>query len=783
MRLAALLLSALMLNAHAFDDQGIVDIKAALSRAIAKKTTPGAVFWYDHMGQAQHWSQGNRAIAPVAEPMTEDTVFDAASLTKVVATLPSLMLLRERGKISIDAPVQTYLPEFPYPAITVKHLLTHTSGLPASIPKDEAHPDWSGYAEGIRQANACVPDPPPGHLFRYSDVNFILLGEIVRRISGCPLNEFAEKEIFAPLHMMSSGFNPDAERIKRTAPTERDEHGTMLRGVVHDPTSRRMGGVAGHAGLFTTASDLAKYARFLLRGGPLLQPETLRLMRRVQTPITVFERRGLGWDIDSPYSRPRGALFELGSFGHTGFTGTAMWLDPATDSFYILLTTRLHPEGKGDVRALYTEIATLTAKAMGLASRKDSATFVRTENEVPTILNGIDVLKRQQFEVIRGLIIGLVTNHTGIDNERNATIDLLREAPGVKLLRLFSPEHGIRGEFDQERIPDSVDPKTNLPIISLYNDAQRIPKPEHLADLDALVFDIQDIGCRFYTYIATLRSCLEVAAKAGKPIIVLDRVNPVRGDIVDGPVVPSELKFTACHPIAIRHGMTIGELALMFNAELNLNAKLSVIAVQGWQRDQWFDATALPWCNPSPNMRNLNAAALYPGIGLLEYAISVGRGTESPFEVIGAPFINDRVLAYELNKLGLPGVRFLPERFRPTTSVFMGQDCGGVRILLVDRNALRSVELGVAIGQVLHRMYEKDFDLKKFNTLLNDDATLAMIKTGKPWKAIVKSWEQAQAEFRQRREAFLLYPAPGKQEHPQRPRSEASRLNSQKVPL
>jgi uncharacterized protein YbbC (DUF1343 family) len=302
-----------------------------------------------------------------------------------------------------------------------------------------------------------------------------------------------------------------------------------------------------------------------------------------------------------------------------------------------------------------------------------------------------------------------------------------------------------------------MDVKSGLPVISLYRPDQRAPRPDQLADLDALVFDIQDVGCRFYTYLATLKGSLEAAAKAGKPFIVLDRVNPVRGDLVEGPVVPAELTFTSCHPIALRHGMTMGELARMFNAELKLNADLRIIQIQGWSRDLWFDATGLPWMSPSPNMRNLNAATLYPGIGLLEFAISVGRGTDTPFEVIGAPFVQDEALAYELNKLGLSGVRFIPVRFRPTTSIYKGQECGGVRIIMTDRDGVRSVELGIAVAHTLHHLYGTQFDLKKFNSLLKDDETVNLISSGKPWKAILKSWKPMQAEFLKRRAAFLLY--------------------------
>ena len=419
------------------------------------------------------------------------------------------------------------------------------------------------------------------------------------------------------------------------------------------------------------------------------------------------------------------------------------------------MTSRLHPEGKGGVRDLYERLGTLVAKTVK-AKPEQPVFFPRTEGEIPTVLNGIDVLKRQKFATLQGLRLGLITNHTGIDNRRVPTIDLLAQAPGVKLKKLFSPEHGIRGELDQDKINDSVDAKTGLPVISLYGET-RVPKPEHLADLDALVFDIQDIGCRFYTYIATLKGCLEAAAKAGKSFIVLDRVNPIRGDLVEGMAEVGELKFTACHNIPVRHGMTAGELAQMFNAEAGLEAKLSVIQVQGWQRGLWLDETGLPWQNPSPNMRNGNAALLYPGVGLLEFAISVGRGTDTPFEVLGAPFINDRTLAYELNQLGLPGVRFVPVQFKPSSSVFKDQACGGVRMIITDRDALRPVEMGLAVAHRLHELHPKELDMTKLSTLINHSPTMQAIQADNPWQTTARNWQASAAAFEQRRKAFLLY--------------------------
>lgn len=360
----------------AFEPAELEPIKAAVTRGIATGKLPGAVLWVEHGREHASWAQGDRAIMPLREAMTEETIFDAASLTKVVATAPSVLLLIERGQIELDAPVQRYLSEFATEKITVRQLLTHTSGLPAEIPKDPAQPDWRGYTEGIRRACACRPEPAPGTAFRYSDVNFILLGEIVQRVSGRTLDVFAREEIFAPLGLKDTGFLPALELRPRIAPTERDAHGDMLRGVVHDPTSRRMGGVAGHAGLFTTAHDLARYARLMLHGEVegvrLFRPESLRLMQSTQNPAAVPARRGLGWDIDSAYSRPRGKVFPLGSFGHTGFTGMALWIDPAHDAFYVFLSSRLHPDGKGNVRDLYEEVGTAVGRLVGAEGAQTS---------------------------------------------------------------------------------------------------------------------------------------------------------------------------------------------------------------------------------------------------------------------------------------------------------------------------------------------------------------------------------------------------------------------------
>ncbi|PYX27905.1 MAG: hypothetical protein DMG80_17520, partial [Acidobacteria bacterium] len=525
----------------AFNRAKLNDIDTAITSAIAESKLPGGVFWLERKGEHYAKAYGQRALVPKREIMTTDTIFDAASLTKVIACAPAAMLLIERGNLALDDPVQKYIPEFVgdgKETITIRQLLTHTSGLRPDI---DTQPAWQGYETAIQRACAEKLHAEPGTVFRYSDVNFFLLGDVVKRVAGMPLNEFVAREIFGPLKMKDTGYLPAKSLIPRIAPTQTN----VPRGVVHDPTARFMGGVAGHAGLFTTASDLARFARMMLNQGELegvriLKPETIRQMTSVQTPEGMDTRRGFGWDIDTGYSRPRGKLFPIGSYGHTGFTGNAMWIDPFSETFWILLSNRVHPDGRGNVLPLQLSVSTFAAMAVdgfdyanvtnALPARSNSPTTSLRRAEV---LNGIDVLVKNNFAPIKKLKIGLITNHTGIDRSRKPTIDILKGAPEVELKALFSPEHGIRGALD-EKVSDSTDEKTGLPVFSLYG-VRRAPTPEQLKGLDALVFDIQDIGSRFYTYISTMGLCLEAAAKAKIKFIVLDRVNPINGVSIEGP--------------------------------------------------------------------------------------------------------------------------------------------------------------------------------------------------------------------------------------------------------
>ena len=755
-----------------FHAEKVAEIEATISLAISDGRCPGGVLWLERNGRAYHHAFGARAVEPQREPMTEETIFDAASLTKVIATTTAVMMLVERGKLTLDARVSDFIPEFRgvgKEAITLRQLLTHTSGLRPGLP---ATPAWSGIEAAIALAAAEPLPDPPGSILRYSDINFILLGEVVRRASGQPLNDFCAAEIFAPLKMADTMFLPVDALRPRIAPTERVA-GEVLRGVVHDPTARRMGGVAGHAGLFTTAADLARFARMLLGGGELdgariLQPETVALMTRVQTPDAVA-RRGLGWDIDSPYAGPRGQWFPIGSYGHTGWTGGSFWIDPFSRTFIIFLSNRNHPTEAGNVVPLRRTLGTLAAEAVrdfnflhvpgalpwkrGVASLSAGG---RQRDPATPVLTGIDVLARDHFAALRGLKIGLITNQTGIDRQRRSTIDLLHAAPGVQLVALFSPEHGIRGELD-EKVGDSRDARTGLPIYSLYG-ASRAPSAAQLAGVDALVFDIQDIGCRFYTYISTLGECLTAAAGAGKKFIVLDRPNPISGARVEGPMLVGDRSFTAWHELPVRHGMTVGELAKLFAAERAPGADLTVVPCEGWTRDMWFDETSLPWINPSPNMRSLTAATLYPGVGLIETcSVSVGRGTDRPFEILGAPYIDDRQLSAALNSADLPGVRFIPVRFTPQASVFKGEDCGGVQIILTNRESFSALDLGMVLASTLQRLHPGELKIERLAKLLAHPATLEAIRAGKTLSEIKALWAKDRERFRPRRESCLLY--------------------------
>ena len=757
------------------------NVDAVVVEEIHRADIPGAVLVIGHNGHVVYRkAYGWRSIEPQREAMTLDTIFDLASLTKVICTSTAVMQLVEKGKLRLNDPIAKYVPEFAADGkedITVRQLLTHYSGLPPDL---DLKAPWAGKDTGYKMSFSLAPQNPPGSKFSYSDINFIVLGALIERVSGQPLDGYCEQHIFAPLKMTHTRFLPPAVWRAKIAPTQYDEKNHMLRGIVHDPTARRMEGVAGHAGLFGTADDLAKFAQALLAGGDgILSPLAVEKMTQPEQPPNAPVLRGFGWDIDSPFSSNRGDLLPVGSYGHTGFTGTSMWIDPTTQTYIILLTNAVHPRGKGNAIALRSKVATAVAAALPLTpSEKDAlrGQSITGYNEAQNaarhmgarngkVSTGIDVLQSNGFDILqvpaRKKRIGLVTNQTGLDSEGKRTIDVLAHAPGVSLDAIFSPEHGVTGMLDTTTVGNSKDVVTGIPVYSVYGatEAARHPPIEVMKQLDVVVFDIQDAGARFYTYETTLGYFLEAAAKSGIEVIVLDRPNPITGAFVQGPVSDGQREsFTNYWTLPVRHGMTMGELAKMFNSERNLKAKLTVIPMQGWQRGDWFDSTGLAWINPSPNLRSVTAAALYPGVALIEGTnVSVGRGTDTPFELVGAPWIKSRELAAYLNARAIEGVRFVPVSFTPSASVYDGKNCEGVNVLVTDRNALDAPELGIEVATALRKLYPADFKIDKMAELLVNQAAYDGLLAGRDPRRIAQDWQEDLEKFELVRKKYLIY--------------------------
>jgi len=784
--LLGLLLSQIMAATFAFA-QATADSPRSLSGAdlepiadivqaqIKAGEIPGAAVLIGNRGRVIYRRAfGYRALGPEKLPMKEDTVFDLASLTKVIATTTAVMQLAENGRLRLEDPISKYWPALGAngkESITVRQLLTHYSGLGPDLNLEQA---WSGYSAALKKIVAQRPMFPPGSRFLYSDIDFEILGELVRRVSGQPLDAYCERHIFRPLGMNHTGFRPSPAERDRIAPTEYVE-GKLRWGQVHDPTAYRMGGVAGHAGLFSNADDLAIFAQMLLdegtyKGVRILRPRTVEEITAPKSPPTGTRLRGLGWDIGAPFASNRDELPAAGSYGHTGYTGTLIWIDPVSKTYVVVLTSRLYPDGKGDAEPLRIRIMALVSAALGplsakevLAARPSLASYYESTNGNGKrlydgkVATGADVLEREQFAPLRGKRVGLITNASGVDSAGKRLIDRMYKTPGVRLAAIFSPEHGLYGNLD-EKVASGVEPATGLPLFSLYGDVER-PTDRMLEGIDVLVFDVQDTGARFYTYATTMAYAMEAVAKKGIGFYVLDRPNPLSGAMVQGPVMDKDLKsFVGYFPMPVRHGMTVGELAEMFNVENKIGAKLHVIRMRGYKRGEWYDDTGLQWAVPSPNLRTLTEATLYPGVAMVEGAnVSVGRGTETPFELLGAPWIDGTKLAAYLNHRRIQGVSFQPVDFTPNASSYKNQACHGIRIVLIDRQALDSPALGIEIADALYRLYPTEFQIDKTLEMIGSRRVLKAINDGEDPRSIERQWQVSLAEFRKLRARYLLY--------------------------
>ena len=730
-------------------------IDAAAAEAIARGNVPGAVIVIGRRdGVLFRRAYGYRELVPERVPMTVDTLFDLASVTKPVATATSIMVLVERGVLGLDDRLAKYVPECGKngkQAITLRQLLLHVSGLPSDIAKEDfAH----GRDEAIRRICNAPLRGTPGVTSIYSDLGFVLLEEVIRRVTSRELPAFAGEAVFGPLGMKETMFLPPDALKARAAWTELVD-GVWRVGVVHDPRAYLLGGVAGHAGLFSTADDLATYARAILGGGQVDGKRVLsaRTVAAMIAPYDVPKGvRALGWNVDSSW---RGRGLSPRAVGHFGFTGTALWIDPDKDLFTVVLTNRVHPDGKGDAKPLVAAVNTLAAQAIGPAVGRVDACV----DDAGPVEAGIDVLRGERFERLRGRKVGLITNASGRARDGVSTVDLLMHAEGVHLTALFTPEHGL-GADQTGRVASGRDDRTGLPVFSLYGDAFA-PSAESLTGIDTLVFDIQDAGTRFFTYASTMRRAMEAARDHDLRFMVLDRPNPIDGIDVEGPVrVPASGSFVNFHPMAVRHGMTIGELATMFDADDHLGVDLSVVPVRGWRRALYGDETGLPWVDPSPNLRSVGEALLYPAVGLLEATnLSVGRGTDAPFERLGAPWIDGPALASAVAAEALPGLVVTAETFTPASDRYAHQTCHGLRLLVTDRARFEPVRAGLAIARALRRMYPRAWDFAKLDRLLVHPQAMRAIESGLGLDAVRGTYAAELAAFAAKREKYLLYGA------------------------
>lgn len=727
-------------------------LQAAIDGALATQRMPGCVISVGRHDEVLFThAYGSRSIVPTRTPMTSDTVFDLASLTKAVATTSSLMVLVDRGLVDLDARASSYVPELSrLPPFTVRQLLTHTSGLPAITPMSDYSPDR---ADLMRRIGNLTFKHQPGEQFNYSDVGFIVLQEVVQRVSSRTLMAFAADEVFTPLGMKETGYLPPSELRARTAPTEWRDGGYM-QGEVHDPRAFMLGGISGNAGLFSSAKDLSRFAQAMLQRGTLdgkrvwSEATQEKFLTRHET---TKGGRALGWDLDSTFATHKSALLSPYAFGHGGYTGTALWIDPERDLFFLFLSNRVHPDGKGAVNPLIGDLASI---AVAISETK----------------TGIDVLKTESFARLQNTHIAVISNASARAKDGNTTLDVLRTAPGVEVKAVFTPEHGFGGDREG-KIGDTT--YNGIPMYSLYGE-RTVPKEEQLAGVDTIVFDLQDVGVRFYTYASTMKRAMKLAAEKHLRFVVLDRPNPIGGVEVQGPMLqdgngasslnatPTLKNFVNHHPLPIRHGMTMGELAGLFAEDEHLDLSLDVVKLVGWRRQDTFTTAGLAWTPPSPNLRSLKSVALYPAVGLLESTnLSVGRGTDLPFEVVAAPWLDANEIVRRLNSLssilGTAGVSFGVTEVTPKSSVHAGKKCQAVKIAIVDARRFEPIRTALALAKIIHEVHPSEWTFDAMDNMLRWTPAMDAIRAGKDVADIEATWAAGLADFKARRQRFLLY--------------------------
>jgi uncharacterized protein YbbC (DUF1343 family) len=718
-------------------------IRQALQEAVERSGSPGAVGYVGNLRQTLfHEAYGNRRTSPSRQPVEKDTIYDLASVTKVVATTTAVHLLREANQVNLKDPVSKFISRPGFDDFTVYHCLTHTTGMP-----------WGAamyrYVSTIDEMLDAIANLPrhsrPGQRWVYSDPGFILLGRIVEVVTKQRLDAFCHENIFKPQGMTTTFFNPPTELRDRCAATEKCAwRGRIIQGQVHDENCYAVGGVTGHAGLFSTGEDLGTFCRALMTG-KILKPETLEEAARLTT-TPVYPGQGLGWQLDPWESATRGHLPSRMAIGHSGWTGTSIWMDRDQHTFAILLGNSCHTS----------------------RNSRRNGTFRRTfHHAVDKRLyagqcnahSGLDRLIREDFDAVKGKRIGLLTNTAAVDQLGRSILEVLALGQNINLKRLFSPEHGLTVSAEAgARVSGQGGP---VPVTSLYGERKE-PTAEELADLDLFVIDLQEVGARYYTYKATMLACMKACAFARKPVLVLDRHNPVGGTVLEGPIATTTTSLVSCAPIPARYGMTLGELALYFKNDVlkSSSLPLDILKLDGWKPHLLHSACALPWVPPSPNIPTSETALAYVGTCLFEGTnLNEGRGTDAPFLQFGAPWLDAKAVLNELDRLdhtgcGLEEVRYTPRSIpgKAASPRFQDVECAGIRLHIEQPTLTRPFTTTLALIQAVRRVHPDRFSWEPiFDLLAGGPALRQALEGGKSALNIVVGAEPELEAFDKRR--------------------------------
>lgn len=690
-------------------------LNEALSGAVRASGAPGAVACVADLDTVYCLAAaGSRQRKPVALPATTDTPYDLASLTKVIATTTAFMTLWEQGRVDLDQPVGEVVPVPAFNRFTFRHLITHTSGLPAGFPW---YRDATSLTEMIQRAGTVTLRTSPGARREYSDIGFMILGKAVELLVGDTLDAHCRTRFWQPLGMEHTDYRPPAAWAGTCAATEECEwRGRLMVGEVHDENAFAAGGVSGHAGLFSTAPDLMRFCRALL-SGKLLKRETLAMMIRLDH-VPFYPWQGLAWKVDPWVCGSEGYLPSRRAFGHTGWTGTCVWMDLDRGLFSILLSNTCHPSRRG------RDNPTLRRVFHDAIARQCYPKSSNTHT-------GLDRIVWDGFEPISGKRLALLTHRPAISEVGTGILDVLKLYPGANLRRIYSPEHGFLASAEAGQTVKGQ--QGAVPIVSLYGEKKR-PDPAELADVDLFLVDLQDIGARYYTYAHTMKECLAACAQAGVPVMVLDRPNPLGSDVLEGPVAAESGSPVCWAPVPVRHGMTLGELAMYFRDTQIKEGKLNLTVqpLDSWLPARLHHECALPWLPPSPNIPRPETALLYVGMCLFEGTnLNEGRGTDTAFHLIGAPWLDPLRVLDALDPAETAGCALRPNFYTPQAIPgkaadprFKGVRCNGIRVMPTDFARVRPFTLALALLSAIRKCHPNDFAWGPFFDTLAGGPTL-----------------------------------------------------------